>query len=663
MFCLSSALLLISSYFFNCFIAKKLNGKDFPGFLYFILTIFSQIILSFEILSLFKKISLQAFVILNILFFVFSLVLFKTGKCSFYFPDMKKEILHIKQALIRDKILCFISVCFVYALTVRLYNVLFCQIKFGDALNYYFTRASEWIQNGSIAHFLTPDTRELIMPVNFDMLYMMHFLFTKSENGTAVYSYIGFLTGIYVLYKFIKELGFSLRTALWSIFVFSSFSIIGLESYNPCSDLFAGVLILSGVYLFFIYIRKNNNIAGTFSSLAFALALGVKTVTIMTIPSFIIICAVIISACKLLNPGRKVLFYTLFLLLNFLIFSSYNYILNTIEFSNPISCREQILIHAFRGGFNGFLCNFIKYLFAIFDTSGINLGYFGGFIMYNQSQFLSLFGLTDESFISPYFKGYFDYNADLSIVSSILGVTGLFVFLPAVIKSFIRKKNKHFGLMFVFSLVLIINIAVMSGTIVFMQYSTRFLMIFVIISSPVIAYSYIKNNKKFCKILISFLISFCFVSNNVHSQTRIEFEENAIAEKIKTLSDGKIALIAEQSKSPVFYIEKLRFEGFTVDKLLLEIIESFDLKKYDYIITSKQGTASDYIFHKKPYIEKSKVSQCFYLDADQNTVDIYNPSEPVKAVCTIPLEFIEKNNYRPLFETDNYYIFKNLEND
>ena len=68
------------------------NKKDSSGFLYFLLIAFSQIVLSFEILSLFKLISKNGFFICNIAFFIISAILYiKEGK-PLYKNEIKDEI-------------------------------------------------------------------------------------------------------------------------------------------------------------------------------------------------------------------------------------------------------------------------------------------------------------------------------------------------------------------------------------------------------------------------------------------------------------------------------------------------------------------------------------------------------------------------------------------
>ncbi|MCD7780198.1 MAG: hypothetical protein LUH05_05950, partial [Candidatus Gastranaerophilales bacterium] len=405
----------------------------------------------------------------------------------------------------------FLSVCFILFLIFQLIRALYFPITFGDALTYYLPRCTSWIQNGSISHFVTPDSRELIMPVNMEFLYTWLLLFTKSEQGCAVFSYIGFLTAVYVLYNFIKETGFIVRRSLWSVFIFSSFALVSIEMYTPSADLFIGALILSCIYLYIKAVKYNDKTSLYFASLSYALAIGTKTTALIALPSVLILILIFTYLFKKDNFKRYILTFTGLFILNFLIFSSYNYILNIIQFSNPVSNSEQLLLNQFRGGFKGWLCNLIKYTFAIFDISGIpDFIKYNGFITYIQSLVLGLIGETDKSYTSPYFNRYFLFNSDFSFMSSARGIMGLFAFLPSMIKAvkkYIRNKtSKKSIIMAALVLSLILNIIIFARAMVFTQFNMRYLLTFVVIASPIIAYSYIYKKKSFFKIFMCIIM-------------------------------------------------------------------------------------------------------------------------------------------------------------
>ena len=129
MFILSVLFVLFSSYFFLSILDKKIKFKNNLGFIFFILLLFCQIIISFEFLSLFKLISKTSFIIINIVFFVISLFLWLKNERYIYIPNIKEEFIKIKKALKKDKLLMFVAFCFIVFFVSMLIVALFRYIK------------------------------------------------------------------------------------------------------------------------------------------------------------------------------------------------------------------------------------------------------------------------------------------------------------------------------------------------------------------------------------------------------------------------------------------------------------------------------------------------------------------------------------------------------
>lgn len=666
MFLFSFIAVTISSYLIVSVLNKK--NKNIESFLYILLIAFSQIVLSFELLSLFKAISKNGVLICNLVFLIVSILLFIKTKAKFYVPFIKEELCKIKFVLKRDKTLSFLCICFVIFLISQLIIALFFPIMFGDALTYYLPRCTAWIQNGSINHYITPDTRELIMPVNMEFLYTWLLLFTKNETGCGVFSYIGYLGAIWSIWELLKELSFTVRRRLWSIFVFSSFALVSIEMYTPSADLFIGSLILCGIYLFIKSAKYNDKICLYFSSLSFALAAGTKTTAIIAIPSIFLVIFIISFLYKRETIKKYILKFMCLFLINFIIFASYNYILNIIQFSNPISCSEQMLLNQFRGGFKGWLCNLIKYCFAIFDTSGIkDFINFNGFITYLQSVSLGLIGETDKSYTSAYFKRYFEFNSQMSIIQSALGIMGLFAFLPSLIKSIkLYLKNKLQTRKIILAILttsLIFNILLFARIMVFTQFNMRYMLTFVIIAAPILTYSYIKKNN-FYKLLLCLFIFIYFIIIPVlttKSSISIKSDEIDIYNYIITQKKKNIGLIVSQVNTPNYFIEKMRLHDYKIEKLLLENIQEYNLSKYDYIITNKEMVSSTNIIRFKERMNYPElfINQCIYTDYRQ--AYIYNTdTKPAMVNCEIPFDYIYNNKFFPIYDLPltKYVILK-----
>ena len=680
--------ILISSYLFLSIFRIKEQGKAFYGFLYFLIIAFSQIVLSFEILSLFKQISVKGVLFLNILFLLISLILFiKSGK-NFYIPEFKTEFRKIFISLKRDKLLGFLSACFIMFLIFQFIMAVFFPVTFGDSLTYYLPRCTSWIQNGSINHFITPDTRELIMPVNMEFLYTWVLLLRKSEMGIAFFSFISYIGSIYVIYNFLKELGYCVRRRLWTIFVFSSFALIMVEMYTPTADLFIGSLILAGIFLFYKASKSDNKTALYFSALSFALSAGTKTTAIIAMPVVFMILVVITNIYKKEQALKYILRFCGLFIVNFMIFASYNYILNIIQFSNPVSCSEQLLLNQFRGGFKGWLCNLIKYSFAIFDASGIRdyINY-NPLIMYLQKLVLNSIGETTRSYTTNYFPGRFPFDSTMEFMQSALGVMGLLAFLPSMVKTIKRyiKNHKKIAniIMFTLTLSLIINIMIFSRVMVFTQYNMRYILTFVVIASPVAALSYIRKRSVFkiilCLIIFTYLILNTFAKPTQYVVSYVKYmkenktlgvpflmakmDETDIYTYLRKNNAKKIGLITEQTTNSNYYIEKLKLLGVHIDKLLLENIEAYKLDEYDYIVTSKVGLASTNIvlFEDKMKYGDLFVSKCQYFDFNQNIITDLN-TKPAMIECEVPYEYFAYKGFFPdrNIELKKYTVLKNI---
>ncbi len=667
MFILSIILIILSSYFITSAITAGENKKA-PNFIYFLLINFVQIVLTFELLSLFGQIKETPFLIINFIVFILSAVICAIKKC-FKNPFIGgiSELKKIKNAIKRDKMLKFLSFCFIVFLISQFTVIVLFPVSYGDALAYYLPRVTSWIQQGSINHFYTPDSRELIMPVNMDLLYTYVLMFCKKEAGIGIFSYISYIGAIYVLYNLLAEIGFCIRKRLWTIFVFSSFALIGVMIYSPLADLCAGSLLLTCIYLYLISVKYKSKTALYFASLGTALAIGSKTTAIIALPSVIIILTVI---SKLYGEKqlKTIKGFIGFFILNFIIFSSYNYILNFIEFHNPISCPEQFLLNKFRGGIKGYLCCLIKYIFAVFDFSGIeNIDFYNNIITNLQSRVLGLIKATPVSYMSPFFKDNFEFNSLMTPTTAGLGAMGLLAFLPSLIYSLFKRKSKKYIFLFTLSLAFIFNILLFSRVMVYTKFNLRYLITFVVIASPILVLSYIKSNKNIFKwIMCYFMTIYLFVISHtkpaafIISYSNFKIKNPAsehpyddflninrperhiynyfIKIKKDNSSDNKIAVISQHSGNSVYDIEKLKLKGFIADKYPIDDIRKYNLENYDYIITSdyKSSTTN---------IKNFNNPECLYLDYEK---DINTNKKSAKADCLVPFDWLYSQGFTPI---------------
>lgn len=691
MFFLSLFSVVVSSYLFSCVLLKKIFEKNiFP--IIFLLLAFAQIVLSFEILSLLTQIGAFQLLVMNIFFLVSAFVFWNANGKPLHKFELKNEIKKIFNALKLDKVLFLLFCFFLFFILIGFFNSVFLPISFGDALVYYFTRITTWIQNGNINHFITPDHREIIMPVNMEFLYAWVFLFFKKETGVSFFSYISFINILYVIYSLLSLFKVSVRKRLWTIIVFSSFALIGHMISVPCADIFIGSLLLSGLYLFFLYARNNNLIVLCFSTLATALAFGTKTTSLLVYPSIVLLMFAFLFLYKIESKKKILFLYSAFLLINFIFFSSYNYILNFIQFTNPITSRESYLINQSVGGFKCYLFNLINYFYMFFDFSGIqNVDLYNKIVTFWREKTYVFLGIQPYSCCSKLFDCVFKFDSEMSMTKSFLGAFGFFIFIPSVIVSLIRGINLKslFGsvnrlYLSLFTVAFIFNILLFSKIMVFTSTNSRYLVTFICLAAPIISFSYIKSNKDIFKLLFLYfffiyliLIPFSKVKNTLsdyfylkktYPQVKNTYEllthrfndENVIFGYMSRQKKLKIALIAYQNEARLYDIEKLKFYGHHIDKFLIENIDEYDLSDYDYIITNPYKLDSKTILRINSVEKRKYLPKCVYYKQNYVVSDCTDPNL-IMVCCDVPFDYFSSIGYEKCSDINLrlYVVLKN----
>ena len=111
LFFISLLMVFVSSYLTACVASPRTEDNKPYGpapFLYTLLIMFAQIVLTFEVLSLFKAITEINVLVFNILFLTASAVLWFKNNKPVYIPAVKEKFQEIFKALKRDKILMII---------------------------------------------------------------------------------------------------------------------------------------------------------------------------------------------------------------------------------------------------------------------------------------------------------------------------------------------------------------------------------------------------------------------------------------------------------------------------------------------------------------------------------------------------------------------------
>ncbi len=690
LFLISFLLIFVSSYLFACFVSPK---KNIIGILNLFLIAFAQIILTFELLSLFNLIKPIPVLILNGFFLIISIILFKKFKPQPITIDFKRFTTQFFNALELDKSLIFLVSAFLFFIVISIILCILMPITAADSLAYHLTRVLYWISNGTLNHFITPDIRSLCMPINSEILYTWVMLFLKNDYFLTIFTFISYLLGLISLYKILSFMGFSMRKKIWTICILSSFAGIVINSSSPETDLIIASLFLTSIAIFWQGIKNNDKKSLFMSSLAWAISIGVKTPAIIASPALLIMFLYLSLHYKKKEFYKPLIFTMTFLLGNFLLFSSFNYILNFINYGNPMGAKTLIEVSKNNYGILAIPTSSIKYFFQFIDFTGFRWNeYIGIYIIDLRDFFINLLNL---SWIQDglYTRTPSVNNALLEVYAG-AGILGFLIFLPTLFWAFLNgfiNKFKFFKIktLFVFSLMFFIYVCCLSYIIAFMVYNIRLIMFFTMVTAPVIVYSYFKKSKFIKPLIIIFAIFYLtmvstriwqrpffkiinlYKNTNSISKARdvlryhdidnpknIDIPESFIADTIrKKYQKSKKILFFAPSGSTIYPIKALEFEGYKIDTPSLETFDFDNMKNYDLVILSNNTQLSTVINDFENFENRYKVLEnngiksiffsgnyktiCIYIQANKERNVIYKKdgTYPYCVECTLHSSF------------------------
>lgn len=712
LFSISFLLVFLSSYFLMSVLSTK---KNVLGIIYIFLIAFAQLILTFEILSLFTAIKQFWVLTFNVLFLISSIYIWNQQRRPLWSLDCSIFRNRIINSLKFDKSLMFLYVGFLVLIISSLVLCFVFPITSADAEAYHVSRSLFWVLQGSLNHFEVADIRCLCLPINSEILYSWILLFVKKDIFFGFFSFVGYLLSIISIYNIMGFLGYCTRKRLWVIFIVSSFSSVLVQLSSTETDIIIAGLALSCVYLFWNALRNNDKISIYMSSLAYAIALGTKTTSIIMLPGVGILLLTLCFYYKKFKPLAQFLGLGL---LNFLIFSSYNYILNFLDFSNFMGTTSFMIVSKNYYGIKGMAANFIKYIFMFFDFTGFRWSdYLGPTIINLRTSILNYLHLgyiNDGLYTTP-------YMVNRLLLEPVMGagILGFLVFLPCVIGALIKPvfkfKSKKTWFIFLFGTVFIINLLSISYFLAYMSFSTRFVMSFMVLSAPILVYSYLsrKNPIKYIIVAFSLFYMICVsthlwarplsvLGKILHEHPSISYVRELahcynyekipqptnstclLVKKIREIKPDENRILAFINTSDnIYLIKALEFEGYKIDFGTLEDINKFNINNYNLIISSNKGQSAtvikDYAKRKNDckltknkviFIKKNKVP-CIYIPNSK----IQNANSPEKLYpyqvkCIFSKEYLLENNLRiigiagiatPIMDEYDYYIlYRNI---
>lgn len=690
LFLISFLLVFTSSYLIVSALKPKENSI---GFIYLFLIAFAQIILTFEILSLFSAINQTWFLAMNGIFLGASLLIWQKYQRPAWRIKSSNLLNRIINSLKLDKSLSFLAVGFSIFVLSAIFLCIIMPVNNKDALAYHLARCLFWIKQGNLNHFLIADVRNICLPINSELLYSWILLFFKKDIGIGFFAFIGYIFSMTAVFNILGLLGYCIRKRLWVIFILTSLPSILIQASTTETDIIIAALVSSSLFLFWYALKNNQKAPVYMASLAYAIAIGTKPTAIMMIPAVGIFFSILSIQFK---NYKLLLFFLVSGVINFFIFSSFNYILNYLDFSNFVGFESYITINKNYFGIRGAISNIVKHAYMFVDFTGFKWGlYLHPYLKASESQLLNALhiGILPDSFFT-----LTDVKKTVVMTDVVMGagVLGFLVFIPCVITSLFRfkiKLKKHFYLG-IMGLCFLINIFVVSYLINYSTFNVRYLVAFIVLSSPVLIYSYGIKFKPLKLLIILFaLYSLVVISLNIKARPFFSIikllntkhsiaylRKNAICvnepfciidDNIKnSFKKNNKILIFDNVSDDIYLPKMLEMKGYVVDFNLLENISTIDFNKYNLLIikdNKQEAYVREYINPRDELLEKGvschyekpsiMPKPCFMICQIGKKTLLRNNFQLIKTFTTINENKIDRSS-----AVENFFIYENKNN-
>ena len=684
LFIISFLLIFTSSYFIGSILNKE---KNIFGLIYIFLLAFANIIFTMEFLSLFSLISEIGVLAVNSVIFIISIILWHKFEKPVWKINCIDFFKKVWNAINLDKYLFVLAAGFLVFILSAIYLCIVFPVVNPDAAAYHVARCLFWIQNKNLMHFAIADARALHMPINSELIYTWILLFLKKEVLLSFPSFLGYIFSMISTYKILDFMKYSMRKKLWVIFILSSFAFVLVQASATETDIIIAGLVSSSILMFLYGIKENREIPIVMSALSYAIAIGVKTPSIFTIPiigiGFGIVTYKYLGKKDFYKPILRYLAYGIGF---FVIFSMYNYYLNLTEWGHIAGSSAFLAVHKNNEGIKAIPATFIKHIFLYIDFTGFKWGtYLGKYIISFRDAIINFMGV-----FNPPDGNYSSANpVNQSLLEPLMGpgILGILIIIPCWIISIFKpvfKRNKESLILGFFALALIINIAILSYAIQFMTFSVRFMMYFTVLSAPILIYSYKKRG--IYKFFVVFFAMFylTMVSTHLWARNIVKFSksfESGISLKTArsvarctSFPPGKITFtkneyetLAKTGKCSfetefkkhfkagtrvLFFANQAdelldfklnQFYGYTIDTNLLENIDTINLNNYDAVITIDGSQSSTVFTRFATNIKFPKEVNCIYL----TNVMLTDKSKqyPSSAVCEISRNYFADRGF------------------
>jgi hypothetical protein len=220
-----------------------------------------------------------------------------------------------------------------------------------DSMTYHLSRVGYWLQQHSLAPWLTPNPRQTTFPINAELGILWSAVFLRSELLSGMVQWTAWLACLAAIYGISRLLRASRRQSLFAALIWATFPEIALQSGTTMNDLVAAAFIICGTYFLFLAVSARlaagqTDAAGrsdlgilALSGLGLALAAGTKSTVTLFLPGLGI------ALLVMLTFNGKLLWKTLLrwaaaCLVAFVLVGAFGFVQNVLFHQNPFTISQ-----------------------------------------------------------------------------------------------------------------------------------------------------------------------------------------------------------------------------------------------------------------------------------------------------------------------------------
>lgn len=209
-----------------------------------------------------------------------------------------------------------------------------------DSMTYHLSRVGYWLQYHSLYPWPTINVRQTTFPMNVELGTLWTILWWGKDQLAGFVQWMGAITIVLSIYGMVRVMGYSRIAGVTTALLFPTLTQVLFQSTTTQNDLTTAALWSCVTFFYFAGIKLKNNAYFTLSAIAFGLAMGAKSTSLIMLPAWLLVLGVsYVRDRHTMFVPLKIWILTSFVSTLFL--GSYIYIQNQVVYGGPLGPGER----------------------------------------------------------------------------------------------------------------------------------------------------------------------------------------------------------------------------------------------------------------------------------------------------------------------------------